>query len=102
MNLFFKAFNTQTLAAVGVKLPPNQQRELIERLADTLRRRLRAIAEERLGQSLDELDEDTAQHLTRAYFPDYQGVMQVECMRLFREVEDHVSEIMGDGWEAAA
>ena len=98
MNLFYRAFNTQTLAAVGIKLPPDQQRELIEQLADTLRQRVRTIAEQRIGRPLDEGDKD----LIRAYFPDYQGVMQVECMRLFQEVEEHAGEIMGNGWEAAA
>lgn len=102
MNLFYRAFNTQTLAAVGIKLPPDQQRELIEQLADTLRTRLRTIVEQRLGRSLDQINEGIAKDLTRAYFPDYQGVLQVECMRLFQEVEEHIDEIMGNGWEVAA
>ena len=103
MNLFYQAFNTRTLSAIGIKLPPYEQRELIERLADTLRQRLRKIAEDRLGRSMDELEATgAAQYLIRAHFPDYQGVMQVECMRLFQEVEEHASEIMGGEWEVAA
>jgi hypothetical protein len=71
MGLFFRAFNAQTLAAIGIHLPPNELNELIEQLADTLRQR---------------------------YTPGADPL--VECMRLFQEVEEHASEIMG--WRRAA
>src|SRR5262245_58502036 len=98
MNLFYRAFNTQTLAALGIQLAPFQQRELIERLADTFRDRLQKIVEQRLGRPVNGADED----VIRAYFPDYQGVMQTECMRLFQEVEEHADEIMDGEWRMAA
>ena len=98
MGLFFRAFNAHNLEVIGVKLPPKELNELIEQLHDTLRQRLHAIAEQRIGRPLDESDKD----LIRAYFPDYQGVLQVECMRLFQEVEEHADEIMGNGWRLAA
>jgi len=98
MNLFYRAFNVHNLAVIGVKLPPKELNELIERLHDTLRARLHIIAEQRIGRPLDQGDKD----LIRAYFPDYHGVLQVECMRLFQEVEEHADEIMGNGWRMAA
>ena len=98
MNLFYQAFNAKNLAAIGITLSPAETNELIERLHDTLRQRLHTIAEQRIGRHLNEDDKD----LIRAYFPDYQGVLQVECMRLFQEVEEHADEIMGNGWRMAA
>ena len=73
MGLFFEAFNAQTLAAIGIHLPPDEMNALIESLAETLRKR---------------------------YYPGADPL--TECMRLFQEVEEHAQEIMGNGWEAAA
>jgi hypothetical protein len=101
MNLFYQAFNSVTLTAIGVELEPHEQCELIENLADTLRLRLRRIVEERLGRTIDQIigmDEETV----RDYFPDHQDILLTEVMRLFQEVEEHAAEIMGDGWEVAA
>ena len=72
MGLFFRAFNAQTLAAIGIHLPPKELNELIEQLAHTIRQR---------------------------YTPGADPL--VECMRLFQEVEEHAQEIMGEGRRAA-
>lgn len=73
MNLFYRAFNARTLAAIGITLSPQETSEFIEWLAGILRKRLTPGAD-----------------------------VQVECMRLFQEVEAHVGEIMGNGREKAA
>jgi hypothetical protein len=93
MNLFYRAFNAQTLAAVGITLPPKELSDLIEDLAAMFRASLGDIAEQRLGRPFSETDKD----IIRAYFPDYEGVMQVELMRLFQEVEERATEIMREG-----